>query len=453
MEFLVALPRLFSVCLLAGIAKVFSTGIIVALLVIIILLFFSAMISASEIAYFSMSPPHLSKIRSSRNKKDTVILHLLGQPKYLLATILIANNFINLGVIVLSTYITTELFDLMVYPVLTFITQVVIVTIIILLFGEVMPKIYATQYPLKVANLMAGPLHIMVNLLFPLSTLLVRSTSIIDKRMTKRGHDISRDDLSEAINITSSEATPEEEKRILKSIVRFGDMQVSEVMKPRMDITAVDAKTTFPELLHIIIRSGYSRIPVYEDAIDNILGILYVKDLIPHLDKQEHYQWFSLLRPAFFIPENKKIDTLLQEFRDKKIHMAVVVDEYGGTSGLVTLEDIIEEIVGEISDEFDEESDVISYTKLDDHNYIFEGKTSINDFCKILDINDDIFDEVKGESDTLAGLILELMGKIPEKSDNIFFRNFVFRIESADRRRINKIRVTLNDETKENESS
>jgi gliding motility-associated protein GldE len=453
LEFLVALPSLFSVCLLAGMTKVFSAGIIVALLIIFILLFFSAMISASEIAYFSMSPPHLSKIRSSRNKKDTMILHLLGQPKYLLATILITNNFINLGVIVLSTYITTELFDLIVYPVLTFITQVVIVTIIILLFGEVMPKIYATQYPLKVANLMAGPLHIMVILLYPLSNLLVRSTSIIDKRMTKRGHDISRDDLSEAINITSNKATPEEEKRILKSIVRFGDMQVSEVMKPRMDIIAVDAKTTFSDLLQIIIQSGYSRIPVYEDAIDNILGILYVKDLIPHLDKQAQFQWLSLLRPAFFIPENKQIDTLLQEFRDKKIHMAVVVDEYGGTSGLVTLEDVIEEIVGEISDEFDAESDIINYSKLDDHNYIFEGKTSINDFCKILDINDEIFDEVKGESDTLAGLILELMGKIPEKSDNILFRNFVFRIESADRRRINKIRVTLNEETKENESS
>jgi gliding motility-associated protein GldE len=438
-----------AVCLLSGIFRSISAGVIIALLSMIVLLLCSAMFSASEIAFFSLSPPQLSKVRTSKSKTSQMILHHLGRPKYLLATILIANNFVNLGVVVISTFITGELVDLAVYPVLTFIVQVVIVTILILLFGEIMPKIYAAQYPLKVAYIMAEPLRLAIKLLYPLSVILVRSTSVIDRRITKKGHTISKSDLSEAIDITSNETTPEEEKKILKGIVRFGDMDVSEIMKSRMHITAAEAKTLFPELMQIIIRSGYSRIPVYEENYDSIIGILYVKDLIPHLDKNEQFNWLVLLRPAFFVPETKMIDDLLQEFRDKKIHMAIVVDEYGGTAGLVTLEDIIEEIVGEISDEFDEEADEISFTKLDERNYIFEGKTSINDFCKVLEIDDVIFDEVKGESDTLAGLILELVGKIPEKAESIVYRNFIFKIESADPRRINKIRVIIKNETEE----
>jgi gliding motility-associated protein GldE len=436
---------------LTALTQAVPAGAVVALVGMLILLFSSALVSASEIAYFSLSPMHLSKIRLSKSKKNLIILHHLGKPKELLATILIANNFINLAIIVISTYVTSRLFDLTHYPVLTFILQVIVVTVLILLFGEVMPKIYATQYPLKVAHIMAQPLLVLRRLLYPLSLILVRSTSVIDKRLLKPGHNISRSDLSEAINITTDETTPEEEKKILKSIVRFGDMEVREIMKSRMDITAAEAKTSFTELLNTIVNSGYSRIPVYSESFDNILGILYVKDLIPHFGNDDRFNWISLLRPAFFIPENKMISNLLNEFQDRKIHMAVVVDEYGGTSGLVTLEDVIEEIVGEITDEFDVATGEINYTKISDDQYIFEGKILINDLCKILEIDDAIFDDIKGESDTLAGLILELEGKIPEKAASIMYRNFVFKIEAADRRRIHKIRVTITHEAKEKE--
>jgi len=438
--------------LLTVVNKTVPAGAFIALAGMLLLLCCSAFVSASEIAYFSLSPVHLSKIRLSKSRKNLLILHHLGQPKELLATILIANNFINLAIIVISAYVTSRLFDLTHFPILTFILQVVVVTALILLFGEVMPKIYSTQYPLRVAYVMAQPLRILTKLFYPLSIVLVRSTTVIDKRMSKTGHSITRGDLSEAINITTDETTPEEEKKILKSIVRFGDMEVSEIMKARIDITAVEATTKFTELLATIVSSGYSRIPVYSESLDNILGILYVKDLLPHLDNDDLFKWISLLRSAFFIPENKMISNLLKEFQEKKIHMAIVVDEYGGTSGLVTLEDVIEEIVGEITDEFDVETGEVDYTRISDDQYIFEGKTSINDFCKILEIDDDIFDEVKGESDTLAGLILELEGKIPEKATSITFRNFIFKIESSDRRRIQKIRVTITHETEEKEN-
>lgn len=403
----------------------------------------SALIAGSEIAFFSLSPLQTEEIKTISSKKNKLITSLLENPKYLLATILISNNFVIVSIVILSTYLTSELFDLHAHPVVTFISQVIIVTTLILLFGEILPKIYATQYPVRFANIMARPLLILKKLCFPLSLFLVRSTSLIDKRISKKGTGISRSDLSKAVDFTSDESTPEEEKNILKGIAKFGATEVREIMKSRVDVTAVDSKTKFPELIEIINDSGYSRIPVFEESFDNILGILYVKDLLPHLGKPTDFQWLFLIRPAIFVPEIKRINDLLKEFKVKKIHLAIVVDEYGGTSGIITLEDILEEIVGEISDEFDTESDMIIYKKLDDNNYLFEGKTLINDFCKILKIDDEIFDEVKGESESLAGLILEIVGRMPEKNEQVSFKEYRFKIISADKRRIKQIKLTI----------
>jgi gliding motility-associated protein GldE len=407
------------------------------------LLMCSALISGSEIAFFSLSPSQTEEIKTVNNKKNQLITFLLESPKYLLATILISNNFVNVSIVILSTYLTSELFDLHTYTVVTFISQVIVVTALILLFGEILPKMYATQYPVRLANIMARPLLILKKLFFPLSLILVRSTSLIDNRFSKTGTGISRSDLSKAVDLTADESTPDEEKNILKGIAKFGATEVREIMKSRVDVTAIDSKTKFPELIEIINDSGYSRIPVFEESFDNILGILYVKDLLPHLGKPTYFQWLLLIRPAIFVPEIKRINDLLKEFKVKKIHLAIVVDEYGGTSGIVTLEDILEEIVGEISDEFDTESDKVTYKKLDDNNYLFEGKTLINDFCKILKIDDDIFDEVKGESESLAGLILEIVGRMPEKNEQASFKEYRFKIISADKRRIKQIKLTI----------
>ena len=372
-------------------------------------------------------------------------MSLLDKPKQLLATILISNNFVNVGIVILSSYLINAIFNFTGFPVLGFIIEVVVITTFILLFGEIIPKIFAAQKPVLFANIMAKPLRFLAKLFYPLSILLVKFTSVIDKRIERKGVDVSMSDLSDAIDITADENMDEEDTKILKGIVRFTDIDVKEIMKSRVDVTALDAETSFKEVLNTIIESGYSRIPVFEETFDNVKGILYIKDLLPHLDEKDDYNWLTLLRKPFFVPENKKINDLLKEFQDKKIHLAIVVDEYGGTSGIVTMEDILEEIVGEIADEFDAPEDEVDYEKIDDSTYLFEGKTSINDFCKIVGIDDDIFDEVKGESDSLAGLILELEGEIPEKGSNTTFKNFVFEVYTVDERRIKKIKVTINE--------
>jgi gliding motility-associated protein GldE len=279
---------------------------------------------------------------------------------------------------------------------------------------------------------------------YPLSTVLVKSTSFIDKRMIRKGPQISRSELSEAIDITTDDEIQEEERKILQGIVRFGDIDVTEIMRSRTDVMAIDVEMHFDDLYKLILESGFSRIPVYQESIDKIDGMLYIKDLLPHLDEPDDFYWQVLIRPAFFVPENKKINDLLKEFQTKKIHFAIVVDEYGGTSGIVTLEDVLEEIVGEISDEFDSREDDIQFKKIEENKYLFEAKTMLNDFCKILDIDDNIFDDVKGDSDSLGGLILELLGEIPEKAEIISFNNFVFMIESVDNRRIKEVLVTIN---------
>ncbi len=421
-----------------------SFTVLAGILAIMVLLIGSAMASGAEVAFFSLGPNQVHELRLNEDKADRSVLHLLEKPKRLLATLLISNNFFNVAIVIISTYVTNSLIDFSRTSYwLAFFIQVVVVTSLILLFGEVMPKVYATRHGLRFARFLAGPVQIAITIFYPLSSVLVHSTSLIDRRISRKAYNVSISELSDAIELTSGINTPEEEKKILQGIVKFGDIEVKEIMKSRVDLTAVDIQVKFRELLAIIIEAGYSRIPVYDDSFDQVRGILYIKDLLPHLTQGDDFDWHSLLRDAFFVPENKKINDLLQEFQEKKIHMAIVVDEYGGTSGIVTLEDIIEEIVGEISDEHDEPVGDFEYSKIDDHNYIFEGKTSLNDLYKILEIEDDLFDEVRGDADSLAGLLLELMEKMPEKDERITYGQFTFTVKAVDKRRIKRVLVTL----------
>jgi gliding motility-associated protein GldE len=415
-----------------------------SLAAMVLLLFFSALISGSEVAFFSVSPSQLNELKTGRTKRDGAIISLLERPRKLLATILIANKFVNVAIVILSTFITKELFNFSEFPIwAAFLIQVVVVTALILLAGEILPKIYATQKNLEFSRVMALPMAFLLRAFYPLSTLLVRSTNLIDKKLKRRSSNISMSELSDAIELTSDEATREEETKILKGIIKFTDLDVKEIMKARLDVVAVDMKTGFRELLNTITESGFSRIPVYEESFDNIKGILYIKDLLSHLDKGDDFEWQKLLRDAFFVPENKRINDLLQEFQERKIHMAIVVDEYGGTSGIVTLEDIIEEIVGEIDDEHDVSTEEDFYKKLDENRFLFKAKTSLNDFCKIIGIEDKIFDDIKGESDTIAGLILEILGKIPGPGENVHYGRFTFTIKSVDNRRIKELIVEV----------
>ncbi len=360
-------------------------------------------------------------------------------PERLLATILVVNNFINIGIVILSAFITNSIIDFSNIPILGFIFQIIIIAFLLLLFGEILPKIYATHYAVQFSTNMSYPLYYLEKIFKPISSILIYSTSIINKRFAGKKQNISMDDLSKAMALPST--TIMEDEKILKGIVKFRNIDVKEIMKSRLDVVAVDIQTKFRELLPQIIESGYSRIPIYSASFDNISGILYIKDLLPHMHKDDTFKWQSLIRPPYFVPETKKINDLLEEFQSKKIHLAMVVDEYGGTHGIITLEDILEEIVGEIADESEE--DEPTYVRLDESNYLFEGKTLLNDFYKIINTSDNIFNEIKGDADTLAGLILELKGKIPGKNDIIRYENFSFKIDSVDFRRIKRIRVKI----------
>jgi putative hemolysin len=421
----------------------FSYGVALAILVIIIFLFCSAAVSASEIAFFSLSPVQLKEIRGGKQGIHLLIRKLLERPKRLLATILISNNFVNVGIVIISTYVSSQLLDFSFSPILGFIIQVIVITSLILLLGEIMPKVYATQNAMNIVMLMSRPINFLLKVFYPLSSILVSSSYIIDKRMTRRKLPILMSDLSNAVDITSDASTSEDNRKMLKSIARFGDIAVSEIMKSRIDVTAIDVEQRFGEVMQVIRESGYSRIPVYKDTFDTITGLLYIKDLLQYAGQDDAFNWQNLLRPVFFVPESKRINDLLTEFQEKKIHLAIVVDEYGGTSGIITLEDIIEEIVGEINDEFDSESDTIPFVKVDAYTYIFEGKTLLNDFCKIVNIENELFDEVKGEADTLAGLVLELAGRIPVVGETVSFANYTFSVEAADKRRIKRIKTSL----------
>ncbi len=418
-----------------------SAGLISGLITVLVLLFCSAAASASETAFFSLSPSQMNEIRSSKTTTDKRIVHLLEKSRLLLATILIMNNLINVGIVILSTFLVNNYLDFSSNQLLGFIFQIVVITSVLLLLGEIIPKVIANRKPVRIASIMATPLVVIQKILYPFSALLVNSTRFVDKRQTP-GHHITLNDISNAIDITNDGKVDDEDRKIMKSITRFGEINAREIMSPRVDITAIDNLLPFSKIQKIIIDSGYSRIPVYNETPDTITGILYIKDLLPYLSETDSFKWETLVRPPFFIPENKPINDLMQEFQEKKIHMAVVVDEYGGTSGIITLEDIIEEIVGEINDEFDIETENVFYSRIDEHNYVFEGKTSINDMCRVLGIDDRIFDEAKGESESLAGLILELAGEIPATGAKYSLGEFLFSIEATDKRRIKKVKIT-----------
>jgi putative hemolysin len=420
----------------------FSGYLIVELLILFFLLCGSGFISGAETAFFAITPPQLMSLKDAEKPSERLIYQLLNKPKRLLATILISNNFINIAIVVLSSVVINQIFNFSDHPTTGFIIQVIAVTFVLILFGEIMPKVYSQQNSMRIAHLSVYPLYVLDKILRPLSVILVVSTNFIDKRFHKKGYDVTVDELTHAIDITSDKDTPEDEKRILKGIARFGNIDVKQIMKSRIDVLAIDSETSFSALIPIIVENQYSRIPVYKETLDSIAGILYIKDLLPHLDKQlGNFMWQTLIRPPYYVPESKKINDLLQEFQEKKMHLAIVVDEYGGTSGLVTMEDILEEIVGEINDEFDEVE--LTYSKLDEKTFVFEAKTLLNDICRVMEVDRKVFEMKNEEAETLAGLILDLKGSIPQKGEEIFFRDIKFTIESSDRRRIKRVKITL----------
>jgi gliding motility-associated protein GldE len=422
---------------------------VLSLFILVALLICSALISGAEVAFFSLTPSDFLGDNGKRTNAQKIVTRLLEKPKKLLATILVANNTINIAIVLLFDTVTDEFFGNMNAVFLginfKFLIEVGIVTFLILLFGEILPKVYASRNNVKFSNLMAYPLNVLDFLISPLSTPMRAVTIYIHDKLGKQKGFLSVDHLSQALEMTRDEDTTHEEQKILRGIVSFGNTDTKQVMRPRMDIFALKENQTYKEIIPEIVENGFSRIPVYKENIDQVSGILYVKDLLPFLDRKD-FEWTSLLREPYFIPENKKLDDLLNEFKDKKIHLAIVVDEYGGTSGLVSLEDIIEEIVGDISDEFDDED--LVFSKLDESNFIFEGKTPLKDFYKIIKLEDSSnFEENKGESDTLAGFLLETSGGFPKKNEKISFQNYLFTVEVIDDKRIKQIKLSIVSET------
>ena len=420
----------------------FTVNAIIGMVILCLLLVMSALISSSETAYFSLQPADIDNLESMTDPKSQLVLQLRENPKTLLATILIGNNFVNVTITLLATYIVSEMFDMANHPAAAFLMELVVITSLVLLIGEIIPKILAAKKPVRFARFMARTLQVLIVLFKPLSKLLVNSTSFMDKHLERKKADISMDDLSTAVDIATESSTPLDEKNMLKGIASFTEKEVSNVMKPRIDIVAVEVNMPFREMLDTVIKSGFSRIPVYEESLDKVSGILYVKDLLPYLNAQT-FEWRMLLRPAFFVPENRKINDLFQDFREKKIHIAIVVDEYGGTSGLIPMEDVIEEIVGDINDEFDNVKQEEHYTKIDDTTYLFKAQTSIVDFCKVFNLDEDYFEAYQGEADTLAGLVLEIEGRIPEVGFSFNVEKFNFEITEADPRKIIQIKVKV----------
>ena len=416
---------------------------IISLLLAILLLCCSAFVSGSEIAFFSLSPNDLNLIGELKHSSDKKILRLREDNERLLATILIANNTVNVGIIMLLNYFFARVIDFGSSELLEFLFMTVLLTFLLLLFGEIMPKIYSAQFTLKFCRISA-PVFIFIEKLFwPLSSLLVRSKTLTAKIVQKEKHAISVDELEQALELTDKEEIADEQD-MLEGIIRFGGEMAREIMTPRTDVVDLDLKTPFRDVLKCVIESNYSRIPVYSETQDNIKGILYIKDLLPHLNKPTNFRWQSLIRPPYFVPETKMIDDLLRDFQTNKIHIAIVVDEFGGTSGIVTMEDIIEEIVGEINDEYDEEE--CQYVKLSENTYVFEAKTQLTDFNKILKIDEETFKEVEGEADTLAGLLLEIKGEFPLLNEVIEYNQYHFQILEMDDRRLLKIKVSIQQE-------
>ena len=405
---------------------------------LVILLIGSALISGSEVALFSLSK---SDIKSKLDLKSfNIISNLLEEPNKLLATILIVNNLINIGIVILFTRIGEDLFINITSPILKFILEIVVATFLILLFGEILPKIYASRNNINFSRLIAYPLRILDIIFTPLSFPMQKFSNYIKDSLAIQNSNISIDKISHALDLTRPEDTTTQEQKILKGIVNFGNIETKEIMRPRIDIFALEMSISSDEVLRSIVSTNFSRIPVYDDNLDKIIGVLHIKDLLPFLDTKD-FQWKELLREPLFIPENKKLDDLMLEFQEKKVHLAIIVDEYGGTSGLVSLEDVIEEIVGDISDEFDDDN--LLYSKVDDNNFIFDGKTSLHDLCRIVKIDKEIFDEYKGDAETIAGFILEISNTFPKKNSKINFMQFIFKIESIDKKRIKQIKLTI----------
>ena len=446
-----------------------SVEALLGILGILILLACSALVSGSEVAFFSISPSDTKKLNSDTDYSSKLILRLKDQPRKLLATILISNNFINIAIVILSELVFSrmlpdEIFEywaeLLIRPFtmptdeliaiwawrISFSITIVGVTGLLVLFGEIAPKVYARINNLRLAYLMARPLAIMMRVFNPLSSVLVSSTQLIERRLRKSGNVVnltSREDIDEAIELAVSQQEDNQEADILKSIVKFGDVTVKQIMRSRVDVISVDFRVDYHELLDLVRESGFSRIPVYENDFDNVTGILYVKDLLGHLNEAAEFEWQGLIRTdVYYVPEPKKINDLLREFQQQHLHMAIVVDEYGGSSGIVTLEDIMEEVIGEIQDEFDDEVEVI-YKKIDDYNYLFDGKTLLNDLCRIIGVDTQTFDDIKGDADSLAGMILEMKGQIPKVDFEIKRDGFRFKVVSVNERRIEQILVSL----------
>ena len=421
----------------------FSTNLDINLLIgfvgIFILLFLSAIVSGAEVALFSLSQKNIDDTLHENSSKGKIISKLLDRPKKLLATLLVANNFLNIGVVILFSFIGQNIFSNVTSPALKFILEVSVVTFLILLFGEVLPKVYASRNNIKFAKWVAYPISFLDKLLSPISLPMRSLTLYLQNKLGKQKNNFSINQLSQALELTDSDGSTDEQK-ILEGIVSFGNTDTKQVMSPRIDIFALEISESFEAICVKIIEKGFSRIPVYKDNIDQIEGVLFVKDLLPHIDKKE-FDWTSLIREAFFVPENKKLDNLLKDFQSLKSHLAIVVDEYGGTSGLVSLEDVIEEIVGDISDEFDDEN--LNFSQIDEKNFLFEGKINLKDFYRIVEVDEDVFEIQKGEAETLAGFILEILGNFPKKDQRITFENCVFTIEAVDNKRVKQIKVTL----------
>ncbi len=420
----------------------------IAFLLSFLLLFVSAIISGAEVAYFSLGQQSIADLADTKNVNAQKARKLIENPQRLLATILITNNLVNVTIVLLLAYATSAIINFSTAPFAGFIFQTVVVTFLLLLFGEILPKLFASQKAVKVSLSTASFLLALSHFFSPVISLLINTTNIVNKKLTHhKHHNISKNELSQALELTSDSS--DEDKEMLEGIIRFGDKRVVDIMTSRVDMVDFDLKMNFKQLIEKLIDAGYSRIPVYADSRDNIKGVLYAKDLLTHLDKPANFRWQSLIRPAFYVPETKMIDDLLSDFQRNKVHLAIVVDEYGGTSGLVTLEDILEEIVGDISDEYDEEDKL--FTKIDNHTYIFEAKIQLNDFFKIGDIDEELFEKISGEVETLAGLILEIKGEMPTKGERFDYEHYVFEIMAVDNRRIKKVKLHIKNDPREEE--
>lgn len=415
-------------------------GVVVAFVLTIILLFLSGFASGSEIAFFSLSPTDVSQLDGEHNDKDKKIEILREDSERTLATILITNNFVNVTIIMLCNYIFTHTVDFGNALWLEFICITILLTFLLLLFGEIMPKVYARQSSLRFCRYSASGILFLRKLFWPISNILLRSGILAEKIIQQENHVLSVNELEQALELTNKEDIKEEES-MLQGIIRFSDESAKEIMTSRQDVVDLDIRSSFADVLACIVENNYSRIPVYQDSIDNIRGVLYIKDLLPHLGKPSNFRWQSLIRPPYFVPETKKIDDLLREFQDNKVHIAIVVDEFGGTSGIVTLEDILEEIVGEINDEYDEDEKL--FTRIGKNIFVFEGKTLLSDFCKIMKIDDNYFDEVEGDADTVAGLLLEIKGDFPKPHEKLSFGKFHFEVLKTEERRLAKIKVLV----------